>query len=54
MRFRKFIVYAYSLETYRYEYMDEVYFTKDFDPSQVRSSLVNHDNYPNDIKVYEV
>jgi hypothetical protein len=54
MRFRRFVVYVYSLATARYEYMDEVYFTKDCDLSYVRNSLVNHDGYPTSIKVYEV
>ena len=49
----KFIIYDYSFNSYRYEYVDVVYFSKDSDIDYVRYSLINHDGYSNTIKVYK-
>ena len=50
----KWLVYLYSMKSYRLECIDEVYFTKDCDAEYVRNSLVNHDGYSYAIKVVKV
>lgn len=35
-----------------YRLYDSVFFTEDCDPEYVRDSLVNHDGYPADIRVF--
>jgi hypothetical protein len=49
----KWLVYQYSTKTYRWECIDEVYFTNDCTPEYVRNSLVNHDGYSYSIKVVQ-
>ena len=50
-RQNKWLVYRYSMKSYRWECVDEVYFTPDCDAQYVRNSLINHDGYPHGIKV---
>ena len=47
----KWLVYLYSMKSYRFECIDEVFYTKDCDAKYVRMSLINHDGYSHSIKV---
>ena len=53
MRQQKWLIYDYSMKTYRMELVDEVYFMPDCDAHYVRMSLINHDGYNTSIKVYK-
>lgn len=50
-RMNKWLVYQYSIKSYRWECIDEVYFTPDCSADYVKNSLVNHDGYSYSIKV---
>lgn len=50
-RMNKWLVYQYSMKSYRWECIDEVYFMPDCTADYVRNSLVNHDGYSYSIKV---